>query len=196
MSEENKSQPPMDDRFRHREFSASSPSSGAGGGGLNITAPMGAAYEPGGFWRRFAASSLDGMIIGIAKAIVAIPVALVLRVIFKDPAGATPGAMTLTGVAVEQVVSLALWAVAAYFYFGYFYSTRGASPGKQAMGLKVLDSKTGTHLTWMKAFWRETVGKFCSSIILLIGYIMAAFNDEKLALHDKMFDTRVVHLKK
>lgn len=195
MSDENKSQPPMDDRFRHREFDASGPGTGMGGGGLNISAPMSANYEPGGFWRRFVATVLDGMIIGIAKAIVAVPVALVLRILFKDPAGA-PGTLNLTGTLIEQVVSLLIWAVAAYFYFGYFYSTKGASPGKQVLGLKVLDSRTGTHLTWMTAFWRETVGKFCSSIILLIGYLMAAFNDQRLALHDKMFDTRVVHLKK
>jgi uncharacterized RDD family membrane protein YckC len=32
-----------------------------------------------------------------------------------------------------------------------------------------------------------------SGIILLIGYIMAGFDDEKRALHDRVCDTRVIY---
>jgi uncharacterized RDD family membrane protein YckC len=36
------------------------------------------------------------------------------------------------------------------------------------------------------------LSKILSALILLIGYIMAAFDEQKRALHDRICDTRVV----
>ena len=51
----------------------------------------------------------------------------------------------------------------------------------------------GSPLTYARAFGRHW-GKFLSSITLLIGYIIAAFDSEKRALHDRICDTRVVRV--
>lgn len=77
-------------------------------------------------------------------------------------------------------------------YFGYFYSAKGATPGKMIFGLRVIDRRTGAHLSFGRAALRETVGKGVSMLTFLIGYLMAAFRSDKRALHDLMVDSQVV----
>jgi uncharacterized RDD family membrane protein YckC len=59
-----------------------------------------------------------------------------------------------------------------------------------ACGLKVVTPE-GDKITYLRAFGRY-FAKIVSSLTLLIGFIMAAFDDEKRALHDRICDTRVV----
>ena len=44
------------------------------------------------------------------------------------------------------------------------------------------------------AFLREVIGKFISSILLCIGYLMVAFDGQKQGLHDKIAGTYVIKL--
>ncbi len=57
-------------------------------------------------------------------------------------------------------------------------------------GLKVIRSD-GSPISYWRAFGRY-LGTQLSSLTLMIGYIIAAFDDEKRALHDHICDTRVV----
>lgn len=82
-----------------------------------------------------------------------------------------------------------------YFYYGYFYSKKGASPGKMLFNLEVIDAETGKYLTPWKAFFREAIGKFVSMIPFGMGYIIAAFRQDRRALHDLLFDTNVISKK-
>lgn len=75
-------------------------------------------------------------------------------------------------------------------YAGYFYSKAGATPGKKAMGIVVISS--AEQVNFFQGALRDTVGKWISGIILMIGYLMALFRADGRALHDLMFDTRVV----
>lgn len=63
----------------------------------------------------------------------------------------------------------------------------GQTLGKKACNIKVVDESLGP-LTAAQAFGR-TCGEFVSWMILLIGYIMAAFDGRKQSLHDKMAGT-------
>lgn len=139
-------------------------------------------FTPGGFWARFVASMVDGLIVGVVNTIVTLPVQLLV----SDSA---------TGTILSVVFSYAVSFTLIWFYYGYFYSNRGATPGKSLMGLRVMRADTGENMTQLGAFGRETVGKFCSAILLMIGFIMAAFTADKRALHDYMFSTRVVRVK-
>jgi uncharacterized RDD family membrane protein YckC len=69
-------------------------------------------------------------------------------------------------------------------------SFKGATVGKMAMGLKVTDME-GNQISFLRASYRY-FGKFLSSMILLIGYIMAGFTEKKQALHDIMANCLVV----
>ena len=76
---------------------------------------------------------------------------------------------------------------------GYFIVLEGRSGqtlGKKALNLRVV-TPDGDRIGYIKAFVRY-VGKVVSWIILGIGFIMAAFDGEKRALHDRMCETRVV----
>ena len=79
-----------------------------------------------------------------------------------------------------------------YAYYGYFYSVKGASPGKMLLGLEVLDTDGVTRLTPSKAFFREAIGKLISFIPFAMGYIIVLIRADHRALHDLLFDTRVV----
>ncbi len=59
-----------------------------------------------------------------------------------------------------------------------------------ALGLKVITAD-GDKVSYLKAFGRY-FAEIVSGIILCIGYIMAAFDDEKRTLHDRICNTRVV----
>lgn len=82
--------------------------------------------------------------------------------------------------------------VILYFYYGYFYSTKAASPGKLLFGLEVYEADGVTKLSYMKAFFREFAGKIISAIPFFMGYVIVAMRPDRRALHDLLFETRVI----
>lgn len=136
---------------------------------------------PAGFWIRFGASFVDGLIIGVVRAALSIGAGL-LTVSLHDNSNA---------VIAIKALDFALGMAITVVYFGHFYSTRGASPGKMLFGLKVLNETDGAYIGYGKTFVREIFGKFVSAIILGIGYIMAGARSDKKALHDMIAGTRV-----
>lgn len=96
-----------------------------------------------------------------------------------------PGQMGAASVL--QFVSLVVW----WLYFALQESSsKQATIGKRAIGIKVADM-SGKRISFGKATGRH-FGKIISSIILMIGFIMAAFTAKKQALHDMMAGTLVV----
>lgn len=75
----------------------------------------------------------------------------------------------------------------------YFLRTKGATIGKLILGLKVIDIRSRPQLSYGQIFFRETIGKLLSSI-LMIGYLMALFTKNKRALHDFLAKTRVIKI--
>jgi uncharacterized RDD family membrane protein YckC len=67
----------------------------------------------------------------------------------------------------------------------------GATVGKMACGIRVVGAD-GKSVGYGKSTGRY-FAKMLSYIIILIGYIMAAFDDEKRSLHDRLCETRVVY---
>jgi uncharacterized RDD family membrane protein YckC len=75
-------------------------------------------------------------------------------------------------------------------YETFFIGKMGATPGKMALGLKVVRAD-GSPVDYARAAGRF-FAKILSGIILAIGYIMAGFDAQKRALHDMICDTRVI----
>jgi uncharacterized RDD family membrane protein YckC len=134
-----------------------------------------------GFWIRFAAALIDSIIVGVASNLVVMPISFALIRTSDDP-------MANLGL---QGILVLFQIVVACGYFGYFLSTKGATPGKLLLGLKVIRSD-GSGLSFGRGAARY-LAQFVSGMILLIGYIIAAFDAEKRALHDHLCDTRVVY---
>ena len=81
--------------------------------------------------------------------------------------------------------------LAAIAYFSYFESSeRQATIGKALMKIRVTDQE-GNRIKTSKAVVR-TLGKYVSSMIFFIGYLIALFTEKKQALHDLIADTLVV----
>ena len=80
-----------------------------------------------------------------------------------------------------------------WIYFAWQESSvRQATIGKLAVGVKVC-TENGGRLTFANATGRY-FAKILSAIVLLIGFLMVAFDKKKQGLHDKLAKTFVIYL--
>lgn len=144
-----------------------------------------------GFWKRVAAYMIDAMVIGVATQIVQL---VVMGVFFGISASSmsNPETMFASGTGILFVLALYLVPLAmnAAYYAAFHASSKQATLGKMAVGIKVVRTD-GTRISLARG-----VGRFFASILssltIGIGFLMAAFTDRKQALHDMICDTLVV----
>ncbi len=130
-----------------------------------------------GFWRRLAAAILDGIII----AIVLVPFSIALGV------GRNSGASD----SLYSLISLAI----SWGYPWYFIGAKGQTPGKMALSVKVIRKEDGQVPGYTKAFLREIVGKFISTLIFGLGFWWMIWDKDKQTWHDKIAGTVVIKTK-
>ena len=133
-----------------------------------------------GFWIRFAAKFIDGILLNIVTFIVQMLIGLTI-------AGAQDNDAVL---AFAGILIITLSLAIPLCYNGYMIGKYGATLGKMACGLKVV-LPDGSPVSMGRGFGRY-LGEILSGLILGIGYLMAAFDDEKRALHDRVVSTRVI----
>lgn len=146
-----------------------------------VAAP--ATLEYAGFWIRFAATVVDTIILSVVSMMVGVVVGLLFGAAPPTPGNWGPF-LVMQGIL--MLINLAIGISYEVGFLGRF----GATPGKMACKIKVVTS-TGAPISYGRALGRY-FAKILSSLILLIGYIMAAFDSEKRALHDRICDTRVI----
>lgn len=135
-----------------------------------------------GFFPRAAAFLIDCLLVGLATSLVKIIsffVELATRV--------TPPDILFR----YDLVDIICYIITAA-YFAIFTGLTGSTLGKKAMRLQVV-RQDGGHLSFYDALYRETIGRYLSSI-LCIGYIVAACDPENRGFHDMLADTRVVYV--
>ena len=151
---------------------------------IDQVTPQYSAYA--GFWRRFAAALIDGILMSIVSQILNAFTGANTRmqeVLLEDPTDYS-GLMSVAG------PTWAMGFVIQLVYFAYFESSeRQATFGKQAMGLVVTDMN-GNRIDMSKAVVRY-LSKIISGLVLLIGYLMQPFTEKKQALHDIIAGTLV-----
>ena len=96
------------------------------------------------------------------------------------PAGLTTVAIAVF--AVEMVLPVA--------YETFFIGKYGATLGKMACKIRVVTAE-GADISYLRALGRH-FAKYLSSMICLIGYLMAIWDPEKRGLHDRICNTRVI----
>jgi uncharacterized RDD family membrane protein YckC len=136
-----------------------------------------------GFFVRLAAYLIDLTITGVVLMIVGIPV-FFIRLGNPDFILFRP---ILFRFNLYDIISYL--AVAAYFIMLTYYA--GSTLGKKAMNLKVV-STDDAPLTFINVLYRETIGRYLSSL-LFIGYFMIGASNEKRGLHDILCNTKVVY---
>jgi len=145
-------------------------------------------YGYAGFWRRFAAYFVDGLVTGIVGFVINLATSFVIQ--FGLGRGSNDQSLALVIVGINWLESFAL----NIAYFATMESsTSQATLGKMAMGIKVTD-EFGQRISFGRAVGRFA-GKMVSSLICSIGFIMAAFTERKQALHDMMAGTLVVKVR-
>jgi uncharacterized RDD family membrane protein YckC len=147
---------------------------------LEQSAPI-ATVQYAGFWLRFAAQFIDGLIVWVSTAVVAFAFRVLLAL--GDASDA----------AVEDVQGIMFLAglIGVWLYHALFESSSWqATPGKRAAGIVVTDLD-GQRLTFSRATGRYW-GKWLSYLTFLIGFIIAAFTARKQALHDMIANTLVL----
>ncbi|MEI7979910.1 MAG: RDD family protein [Bacteroidota bacterium] len=132
------------------------------------------APEYAGFWIRFAAAFIDGIILSIPQ--------LAIQFAMGESASEFGAGFLL-----YYVIIISLnW----IYYAGMESSSNQATLGKMVVGIKVTNLE-GEPITFINATGRY-FAKIISTIILLIGFIMAAFTPKKQALHDQLAKTLVI----
>jgi uncharacterized RDD family membrane protein YckC len=144
--------------------------------GVTVSADM----DYAGFWLRFGAWFIDYIILGIVSMITNLPM-IFMGVYSVD----NPGLFITL-----QLISTLLNFVIPAAYETWFVGKYAATPGKMACKIKVVLADGG-KVSFGRAVGRH-FAKFISALILGIGYIMAGFDDQKRALHDRICDTRVI----
>jgi uncharacterized RDD family membrane protein YckC len=137
------------------EFEPSAPGAGSGPSGPRA-----------GFWRRFGAYLIDGILLAIPYVILAM--------------------------IVEDVLAYALYLALSIAYFGYFEGGEsGQTLGKRALGIRVIDFRAGGPIGFGRGALRY-IGKILSGIPIALGFLWMLWDREKQTWHDKIATTVVV----
>ena len=132
-----------------------------------------------GFWTRFGAKFVDGLILQIPFQVAQFGAAAALA--------ETPETLSIALIVIALIYYPA-WAAYTIVFIGKY----GQTPGKMAMKIKVVTPEGG------KVTYGQGAGRWgaeiLSTIICWIGYIVAAFDEEKRSLHDRLAATRVVKI--
>ena len=150
-----------------------------------------AAVRYAGFWMRFGAAVVDGLIV--------FPFSFLFNYLFGHTgglgfrriplgAGRNPFAVGFfNAFGWHSLVLIVLTAI----YSGVCLSRFGGMPGMLVCGLRVV-RPDGSRIT----FWRA-IGRFAANylniVTLYVGYLIIVFDDQKRALHDFVCDTRVIY---
>ena len=138
------------------------------------------AMDYAGFWIRTAAFAIDALIMGIIHFVIFIPLGFLMPTSPDNP---------FVVISFMPVLILVQYAIPAA-YDTWFVGKYGATPGKMACKLKIV-VEDGNRMSYLRALGRH-FAKYLSMMILCIGYIMAAFDDQRRTLHDRICETRVV----
>ena len=153
--------------------------------------PVAVSRTYGGFWIRFVAFVIDAVVVGIACApfVMLMVPGMLAGVMRSGSRGPDPEAimnLMFAGLRLQIVTQAIKWIYEAWLTS----SDRQATVGKMAVGLKVTDLD-GRRISFARATGRH-FAKILSGMILLIGFIMAAFTERKQGLHDMLAGTLVV----
>ncbi|MYF65565.1 MAG: RDD family protein [Chloroflexi bacterium] len=127
--------------------------------------------EYAGRLHRFAAFIIDAIVISVV-------------IVVLDALGVIDiGEPSATDQVLEAVIS-----------FGYYIlltAAFGATLGKMALGMRVVD-ESGQKAGFLKVLVRETIGKIVSAIVVFLGFIWILFDGNRQGWHDKIGGTFVV----
>jgi uncharacterized RDD family membrane protein YckC len=136
-----------------------------------------AAVRYGGFWRRFCAFWIDGILLWLAGSLLQVGMGVSLfERDFTDP---------------RTLFSSFLTMLMGWLYCALLESSaRQATLGQMVIGIKVTDLQL-RRVSFARATGRH-FGQILSAVILLMGFVMIAFTEKKQGLHDMLAGCLVI----
>lgn len=137
------------------------------------------ALKTAGFWIRFWAFLIDGLIISAVGGILVNPIFYLMDWSLSETVWYAP-------------ISI----ISAILYYSYFVlMTRffGQTLGKMIFGLRVISLKH-ENLTWSDVLFRDWIGRIINTVFMPL-YILVGILPNNQGLHDYFADTTVVHEK-
>jgi len=134
-----------------------------------------ARFDYAGFWQRAVALLIDWLIV----VVIAMPIIVV-----------SFGADYFSLDPVRRSGDLVIAALVGALIIG-FWRYCGATPGKLAVGIKIIDAATGGAPTTMRLVIR-LLCYFVSALPFCLGFLWAAFDRRKQGWHDKIAGTVVI----
>jgi uncharacterized RDD family membrane protein YckC len=134
-----------------------------------------ARFDYAGFWQRAVALLIDWLIV----VVIAMPIIVV-----------SFGADYFSLDPVRRSGDLVIAALVGALIVG-FWRYCGATPGKLAVGIKIVDAATGGAPTTMRLVIR-LLCYFVSALPFCLGFLWAAFDRRKQGWHDKIAGTVVI----
>lgn len=146
-----------------------------------------------GFWRRFGAYFIDGIVVGIimkiSMSVMMVPMAhyfSTMRMVEnpQDLSVIAPSLMMIIGT--SMLVGASLQAL----YFILMWGYKGATLGKMALGIRIVRTD-GSNISYGTAFLRY-IGTIISSIPFSLGFLWMLWDDKRQTWHDKIASTCVI----
>lgn len=137
--------------------------------GIASNSAMSVSYAS--FWFRTAAILVDGLIIILIFLIVTLLYVLYFLFIGQN----NPSLLS-------NIMQTLFYFIMLILYFPFMESRGGATFGKKIVGIKVLNAN-GEPVSFLRSLGRN-FAKIISSLILMIGFMMAGFTKKKQGLHD------------
>jgi uncharacterized RDD family membrane protein YckC len=91
------------------------------------------------------------------------------------------------------LVAQAFFGIGGFLYLWLMIGLRGQTLGKMVVGIRVVDAR-GEIPDLGRAALREIVGKWVSSLFLLLGFVWVLFDPRKQGWHDKIAGTYAVRV--
>ena len=166
----------------HRDCHRAIRNSGGGGSAAPpAAAPMATAGEYASFWRRLGAHVIDGLILNLVVGAMSFGIGLAMGF---------GGGMEVANLA--GVIGGGIGLLFPLVYYAWFWSKKGASPGKAMLGIAIV-SADGSVPTMGQSIVRY-LGYIPSSLVFCLGFLWMCWDPEKQTWHDKIAGTRVVRI--
>lgn len=92
----------------------------------------------------------------------------------------------------QEYIVLGVMISVAAIKMAFWYD--GTTLGKALLSMKVIDKDTKQKLSFWKMCFRQTIGKFISTLVMNVGFIWILIDNDKQGWHDKMCNDIVVDL--
>lgn len=138
--------------------------------------------QPAGFFSRLEAFMIDLVFLSIGSFVAVWLVRQTINFFRLNLIFSTTGlTLPLTIISLSTVL----------FYFLFFWTLLGYTPGKFLLGLKIVRSE-GQRISLGRSFLRF-IGYWISAIPLFLGFIWIIFDRRRQGWHDKLADTQVIY---